>query len=429
VKDGYLQQIPLHDPSDAASWSQYYGDRSPHGAGVACRIHGRLSGDGLEPVPPGEKPAAGAETAFARERAAAESELPPADRMPLGGPVSAAALDLPDAATEVTLVELARKATARSARTRSVVALALRRIRHRDGLPVLKRLLGDPDEYVRKQSAWAIGQIGGATDQAGLVPLLEDPAERVRDFAAFALARLGHGDGIRRSIVVLEARERTPIRRGEAAVALADGQRRAEYDRDPGAAIVRGHAARIRGAHPRRHRGRARRKARSGARAPVQARARAHSPGRVASPGRRLRTTARRSVRVWYFCPPGRDLLGLRVRVSLAPASPLSRLKLVVFESFAPTRVRIPYLPLYDTWVEDPDILIYDPSVRALSRASREHSRSNTWIDVVQANSCHASWSRQKSSRPCERNRWDTDTGIAARDFTDRASVKRAARS
>lgn len=67
-----------------------------------------------------------------------------------------------------------------------------------------------------------------------------------------------------------------------------------------------------------------------------------------------------------YAAPPGHDVLLLDVEVTRDPASPHGDLALVVFENFAPTRVRIPYLPLYDSWVEDLDLVEYDPGAGAL---------------------------------------------------------------
>lgn len=227
VKDGYLTAVPLHDSSDTGSWSVYVTSQS--GIGMACKIHGDWNGKGFEPSAaqaaapaparvPGEN-----DPAFAKERAAAESKFEPLERMQLGGPISASVLGLSESATEVTLDELFELAKSPSSRTRSVVALALRRLRNPKGVHVLRTLLTDTDEYVRKQAAWALGQIGTPNDTPYLVPLLDDPAERVRDFAAFALARLGNETGVERSIASLKDAARNPIRRGEAAVALADG--------------------------------------------------------------------------------------------------------------------------------------------------------------------------------------------------------------
>lgn len=205
--------------------------------GLACRVHGEWDGKRFHA---GRAPAlnepAPADRAFGLERAATDSKVEPLERIGLIGPVSAAALGVDPSTAEVDLDQLAELAKAPSARTRSVVALALRRMRHPRGLPILRGLLADPDEYVRKQASWALGQIGSPLDIPALTKLLSDPAERVRDFAAYALARLGDAAGVRASIAALNDGARNPIRRGEAAVALADGPRRLRngaYNNDP----------------------------------------------------------------------------------------------------------------------------------------------------------------------------------------------------
>ena len=219
VQGGYLKALPLHDPKDASSWSTYYTCET--GIGVCCRVHGEW--DGKKFVAPGANAApATDDRAFARERAIEESRVDPLDTIALGGPISAAALGLDESVAVLTLEDLERLSKAPSGRARSVVALALRRMRHPRGVPILRTLLADPDEYVRKQAAWALGQIGSPVDVPFLTRLLADPAERVRDFSAYALARLGDDAGIARSIAAMNDPLRNPIRRGEAAVALGD---------------------------------------------------------------------------------------------------------------------------------------------------------------------------------------------------------------
>ena len=219
VQGGYLKALPLHDPKDASSWSTYYTCET--GMGVCCRVHGEW--DGSKFVAPGARAAQSSDDrAFARERAVTESRVDPLDTIALGGPISAAVLGLDESVAVLTLEDLERLAKAPSGRTRSVVALALRRMRHPRGVPILRTLLADPDEYVRKQAAWALGQIGSPADVPFLTKLLDDPAERVRDFSAYALARLGDDAGVTRSIAAMNDPHRNPIRRGEAAVALGD---------------------------------------------------------------------------------------------------------------------------------------------------------------------------------------------------------------
>lgn len=236
VQGGYLQGMPLHDRRDPDSWSVFY--QTSTTLGVGCRVHGEWDGQRFvtSAAPRPESSATGPDRAFALERAATDSKYEPTERLVLSGPVSATALGIDAATAEVSIDELATIARAGGPRARSVVALALRRMRHKRGLPILRGLLADPDEYVRKQASWALGQIGSPLDVPALTKLLSDPAERVRDFAAYALARLGDEAGVRASTAALRDGARNPIRRGEAAIAMADGPgrlRNGPYNADP----------------------------------------------------------------------------------------------------------------------------------------------------------------------------------------------------
>lgn len=228
--------MPLHDRRDPDSWSVFYQTRTT--LGVGCRVHGEWDGQRFiaSAAPGPESSATGPDRAFALERAATDSKYEPTERLVLSGPVSATALGIDPATAEVSIDELAKIASSGPPRARSVVAVALRRMRHERGLPILRGLLADPDEYVRKQASWALGQIGSPLDVPALTRLLTDPAERVRDFAAYALARLGDEAGVRASMAALRDGARNPIRRGEAAIALADGPgrlRNGSFQQDP----------------------------------------------------------------------------------------------------------------------------------------------------------------------------------------------------
>lgn len=62
-----------------------------------------------------------------------------------------------------------------------------------------------------------------------------------------------------------------------------------------------------------------------------------------------------------WFAPPGQDVLAVRVRVHPREPGRIQDMRLVFFENLAPTRKRLPYVPLYDSLVEDLDQLEYEP--------------------------------------------------------------------
>lgn len=144
----------------------------------------------------------------------------------LGQPVDAAAMGLAWNDPSISLADLLGKAAGDSATARRVAAMSLRILGNREALPAFRRMLADPDEYARKQAAWGLGVLGSREDLDVLRPLLGDPARRVRLFAAFALARLGDADGARLTAEAAQDTSDEPIRRGEAAIALADGRHR-----------------------------------------------------------------------------------------------------------------------------------------------------------------------------------------------------------
>jgi cyclophilin family peptidyl-prolyl cis-trans isomerase/HEAT repeat protein len=69
--------------------------------------------------------------------------------------------------------------------------LALGRVGHPDGAPVLVAALRDADEYTRDASAFALGLLGLQANVPVLVTALTDPAARVRGRAADALGLIG----------------------------------------------------------------------------------------------------------------------------------------------------------------------------------------------------------------------------------------------
>ena len=142
----------------------------------------------------------------------------------LGAPVDVSALGLPWNAHSVPMSSLMSAGASGDAGARRAAAMGLRILRNRDALPAMRQMLSDPDEYVRKQAAWALGELGDPADMALLRPLLADPALRVRLFAAFALARLGDPEGARLTAAEVQDTTDEPIRRGEGAIALADGR-------------------------------------------------------------------------------------------------------------------------------------------------------------------------------------------------------------
>lgn len=225
VKQGYLQSMPVDPGFGSDSFSHYVAEEE--GVGIACTVHGHIP-YAREPWVYSGHPLG---RAFGAERGLLDMPRTAAEAVALSGPVTAEGLELAADATQATFADLARAAQSARSRTRSLSALALRRLRDPRGLPVLRDLLRDPDEYVRKQAAWSLGNIGSLADAPALLPLLSDPAERVRDFAAYALARLGDAKGAEASLAVLANTARNPIRRGEAAQALGDGKHAAAIPR------------------------------------------------------------------------------------------------------------------------------------------------------------------------------------------------------
>jgi cyclophilin family peptidyl-prolyl cis-trans isomerase/HEAT repeat protein len=76
-------------------------------------------------------------------------------------------------------------------RLRRRAALAIGRVRLKDGVQPLVGTLSDTDPDVRAMAAFALGLIGDSSAEAALVPLLADAAPLVRGRAAEALAQLG----------------------------------------------------------------------------------------------------------------------------------------------------------------------------------------------------------------------------------------------
>jgi HEAT repeat protein len=76
-------------------------------------------------------------------------------------------------------------------RIRRRAALAIGRVKSRDGIPLLTTILTDSDPDVRAMSAFALGLIGDASAESALTPLLADAAPLVRGRAAEALGAIG----------------------------------------------------------------------------------------------------------------------------------------------------------------------------------------------------------------------------------------------
>lgn len=87
----------------------------------------------------------------------------------------------------------AERAHERPPQFRVAIADALGNMRHKDGVPILNGLAGDPEPRVRASAAFALGRIGGAKAQRTLQTLLQDPALSVRVAArrALEIASLG----------------------------------------------------------------------------------------------------------------------------------------------------------------------------------------------------------------------------------------------
>jgi cyclophilin family peptidyl-prolyl cis-trans isomerase len=76
-------------------------------------------------------------------------------------------------------------------RIRRRAALAIGRVKSRDGIPLLTSILGDTDPDVRAMAAFGLGLIGEASVESALTPLLSDTAPLVRGRAAEALGSIG----------------------------------------------------------------------------------------------------------------------------------------------------------------------------------------------------------------------------------------------
>lgn len=97
------------------------------------------------------------------------------DKVPAGGPVSAA-LSLPPEAVALALRGLL---TAHSAATRRWAAYCLAELGQADAVPAIAALVGDPDPVVRLQAASALARLGDASHEAVVLSELEalDPSD------------------------------------------------------------------------------------------------------------------------------------------------------------------------------------------------------------------------------------------------------------
>ena len=77
------------------------------------------------------------------------------------------------------------------AQVRRRAALAIGRVRSRDGVAMLTPALADTDPDVRMMAAFSLGLIGDATAESALAPLLNDPLPLVRGRIAEALGLIG----------------------------------------------------------------------------------------------------------------------------------------------------------------------------------------------------------------------------------------------
>jgi HEAT repeat protein len=77
------------------------------------------------------------------------------------------------------------------ARIRCRAALAIGRVRSKEGVSILVPALADTDPDVRAMAAFALGLVGDPTAEPALTPLLADIAPIVRGRAAEALGLIG----------------------------------------------------------------------------------------------------------------------------------------------------------------------------------------------------------------------------------------------
>jgi cyclophilin family peptidyl-prolyl cis-trans isomerase/HEAT repeat protein len=77
------------------------------------------------------------------------------------------------------------------AQVRRRAALAIGRVRSKDGVAMLTPALADTDPEVRAMAAFALGLVGDAAAESALAPLLSDPQPLVRGRAAEALGLIG----------------------------------------------------------------------------------------------------------------------------------------------------------------------------------------------------------------------------------------------
>ncbi len=79
---------------------------------------------------------------------------------------------------------------------RDFVAMALGKVGHPSGIPILATLAGDEDGIVRWHAAVALGDIGSESAIPYLAKLLDDPIPFNRAHAGIALVEIGHQDGL-----------------------------------------------------------------------------------------------------------------------------------------------------------------------------------------------------------------------------------------
>jgi hypothetical protein len=197
-----MRARPVELNGDAESWRNYECDATTGIPVFSCRIHGTPVGGGDPVVDPRVDRAFGV--------------------VELVGLLSAYGLELPPERQWATRADIRSALHSQRDHVRHEAAIAARFLGDRELAEDVLPILGDFDEYARKQAAWTLGVLGDDCAVPALRTALDDPVERVRDFAAFALARLHDPEGVRRTDSVLRDDRRQPIRRGEAAIALGD---------------------------------------------------------------------------------------------------------------------------------------------------------------------------------------------------------------
>ncbi|MBI4702806.1 MAG: HEAT repeat domain-containing protein [Deltaproteobacteria bacterium] len=112
-------------------------------------------------------------------------------------------------------------------------AFVLGDVKHRQGLPLLQKALGDPSDFVRTSAVVALGKLGLPEAAAAIEPLVDSPNLSVRQeaiFALHALAKGGRADLIHDRLFSLPARKHAAaIKRAALALGQAGDVRARDY--------------------------------------------------------------------------------------------------------------------------------------------------------------------------------------------------------